>query len=132
MVSQDRYPEGLRYTREHEWIRVEGEEGVIGVTWFAQDQLGDVVFCEVPAVGSRLTKDEPFGVVESVKTVSDLYAPVSGQVVAVNEELESRPELVNEDPYGRGWIVRVRIENPAELDDLMDAEAYRAMVEGSD
>lgn len=132
IVSADRYPEGLRYTKEHEWIRVEGDEGVIGITWFAQDQLGDVVFAEVPAVGSRLTKDEPFGVVESVKTVSDLFAPVNGEVVAVNEELESRPELVNEDPYGQGWLVRIRIADASELDDLLDAGAYRELVEGSD
>lgn len=132
IVSADRYPEGLRYSREHEWIRVEGDEGTIGITWFAQDQLGDVVFAEVPAIGSRLTRDEPFGVVESVKTVSDLFAPVNGEVVAVNEELESRPELVNEDPYGAGWIIRVRIDDPSELDDLLDADAYRDLVEGSD
>lgn len=132
IVSADRYPEGLRYTKEHEWIRVEGDEGVIGITWFAQDQLGDVVFAEVPAVGSRLTKDEPFGVVESVKTVSDLFAPVNGEVVAVNEELESRPELVNEDPYGQGWLVRIRIADASELDDLLEAGAYREIVEGSD
>lgn len=132
IVSADRYPEGLRYTKEHEWIRVEGDEGVIGITWFAQDQLGDVVFAEVPAVGSRLTKDEPFGVVESVKTVSDLFAPVNGEVVAVNEELESRPELVNEDPYGQGWLVRIRIADASELDDLLEAGAYRELVEGSD
>lgn len=130
-MAAERYPEGLRYTREHEWIRIEGDQGTVGITWFAQDQLGDVVFVELPAVGSRLTRSEPFGVVESVKTVSDVYAPVSGEVVAVNAKLNDQPELVNHDPYGDGWMIVVRLDAPAEVDELMDAAAYRDMVEGS-
>ena len=130
-MAAERYPDGLRYTREHEWIRVEGDQGTVGVTWFAQDQLGDVVFVELPAVGSRLTRNEPFGVVESVKTVSDVYAPVNGEVVAVNEKLNDQPELVNQDPYGDGWMIVVRLDDPAEVDELMDAAAYREMVEGN-
>ncbi|MBP2018422.1 glycine cleavage system H protein [Symbiobacterium terraclitae] len=119
-------PADLKYTKEHEWIRVEGNVGVVGITWFAQDQLGDVVFVELPEVGRELKQNEQFGVVESVKTVSDLYIPVSGKVVEVNTKLEGSPELINQDPYGEGWILKIEIANPAELDSLLDAAGYEA------
>lgn len=119
-------PAGLKYTKEHEWIKVEGNIGTIGITAFAQDQLGDVVFVEVPAVGRVLKAHEQFGVVESVKTVSDLYSPVAGKVVEVNGALEGTPELVNSDPYGEGWMIKVELSNPADVDALLDAAAYEA------
>ena len=105
-------PKDLRYTKEHEWLKVDGAKGVIGITHFAQDQLGDVVFVEVPAVGTELAQENTFGVVESVKTVSDLYAPVAGKVAAVNQDLEANPELVNQDPYGKGWMVEIELSDP--------------------
>lgn len=117
-------PTDLRYTTDHEWVRVDGAEAVVGVTAFAAEQLGDVVFVDLPAIGRSLTKAAPFGVVESVKAVSDLYAPVSGDVVAVNADLAGAPELVNSDPYGGGWMIRVRLADPGELDGLLDAAAY--------
>lgn len=116
------YPEDLKYSKEHEWMRQEGNVGVIGITHFAQDQLGDVVFVEVPAVGDKVTAGATFGVVESVKTVSDLYSPVTGTVVAVNDRLTDEPELVNNDPYGDGWMIKVEIEATGEM---MDAAAYQ-------
>ncbi|BAD40906.1 glycine cleavage system protein GcvH [Symbiobacterium thermophilum] len=119
-------PADLKYSKEHEWIRVEGNIGIVGITWFAQDQLGDVVFVELPEVGRELKQNEQFGVVESVKTVSDLYCPASGKVVEVNTKLESSPELINQDPYGEGWILKLELSNPAELDNLLDAAAYDA------
>jgi glycine cleavage system H protein len=122
-------PQDLRYTKDHEWIRREGGEGVVGITDFAQDALGDVVFVELPAVGTTVAPGDAFGVVESNKSVSDLFAPVAGEVVAVNERLTERPELVNEAPYGDGWMIRIRIASPAEIDGLMDAAAYQAHVE---
>lgn len=123
------YPGNLRYTKEHEWIRVEGNIGIVGITAFAQDQLGDVVFVEVPKVGKEFKQFAQFGVVESVKTVSDLYTPVSGQVTEVNAGLESEPELVNKDPYGAGWMVKFALANPAEVNDLLTAEQYTAFVQ---
>ncbi|MEW8978692.1 MAG: glycine cleavage system protein GcvH [Symbiobacterium sp.] len=123
-MANERVPANLKYTREHEWIRVEGNIGVVGITWFAQDQLGDVVFVELPEVGRELKQNEQFGVVESVKTVSDLYIPVSGKVVEVNKALDGSPELINQDPYGEGWILKIEIADPAELDNLLDAAAY--------
>ncbi len=122
------YPEELKYSAEHEWIRVEDGRGTVGITHYAQDQLGDVVYVELPEVGRKVKKDEPFGVIESVKTLSDLYAPVSGTIVEVNEALMDQPELVNQDPYGKGWLMVVEIETPAELDDLMDAGGYRKSI----
>ena len=122
------FPESLRYTKEHEWLRVEGQEGVVGITDFAQDSLGDVVFVELPAVGATLTQNQIFGVVESNKTVSDLFAPVSGKVVAINEALREKPEQVNSDPYGEGWMLRVALANPGEAGFLLDAKAYEAFV----
>jgi glycine cleavage system H protein len=121
-------PDELRYTKDHEWIRIEGGRGTVGITDFAQDALGDVVFVELPAVGTMVQQGQTFGVVESNKTVSDLFAPVSGEVVEVNEELRNRPELVNQDPYGAGWMVRLSVAcGPASS--LLDAAAYRAHVE---
>lgn len=122
------YPNDLRYTKEHEWLRMEGHEGVVGITDFAQDSLGDVVFVELPAVGRTLAAGEAFGVVESNKTVSDLFAPVGGRVVAVNENLREQPELVNTDPYGGGWMIRLAVARREEADSLLDAAAYQAFV----
>lgn len=124
-------PEDLLYTEDHEWLRREADaddEVTIGITDFAQEQVGDVVYLELPADGTALTAGEPFGEIESAKTVAELFAPVSGVLIASNTELEERPELVNESPYGDGWIVRVRVSNADELDGLMDAEAYRAQL----
>lgn len=123
-----KYPSDLKYTREHEWIKIEGNIGTVGITWFAQDQLGDVVFVEVPEVGRVLKAHEQFGVVESVKTVSDLYVPVSGKVVEVNTALEDAPELVNENSYEQGWMLKIELSNPAEVNDLLDAASYEAFL----
>jgi glycine cleavage system H protein len=123
-------PEDLRYTSDHEWIRREGDEATVGITEFARDQLGDVVFVELPNVGSPLSKGATFGVIESVKAVYDLFAPASGEVVARNEALFDAPEAVNQSPYGDGWMIRLRLSDPAELDELMDAVAYRAALAG--
>lgn len=122
-------PEGLKYTREHEWIKVEGEKGRVGITHYAQDQLGDVVFVELPKKGRQLRQMEAFGVVESVKAVSDLYCPVSGEVVEVNSALEQKPELINQDPYGQGWMIVVKVRNAKELDALMTAQQYTTYLE---
>ena len=119
-------PEDLRYSKEHEWVRVENGRASIGITSFAADELGDIVFVELPEAGSQLGQFQTFGVVESVKAVSDLYAPVSGTVVEVNDALRERPELLNSDPFGEGWIATVELSDPGELDNLMDAEAYAA------
>ena len=117
-------PENLLYTQEHEWIRVDGNNAIVGITQFAQDQLGDIVFVELPEVGKLIEQEAPFGVVESVKTVSDLYAPVSGTVKAVNQDLESNPEQVNNEPYGSGWIIEIEISDKNELEKLMSTEKY--------
>jgi glycine cleavage system H protein len=121
-----------RYSQEHEWVRAEGDEGVIGITDYAQDQLSDVVYVELPEVGDIFEKGDILATVESVKAASDVYMPVGGEVLEINEALEDSPELVNKDPYGQAWFVRIAIDDPAELDDLMDAEAYKAFVEGLD
>jgi glycine cleavage system H protein len=121
-----RFPEDLRYTSDHEWIRSADGEGAVGITEFAQDQLGDVVFVELPPLGRVVGKGEAFGIIESVKAVYDLFAPVSGEVVARNEGILDRPEKVNQDPYGDGWMIRLRLTNPSELDELMDAASYQA------
>ncbi|MGQ0607652.1 MAG: glycine cleavage system protein GcvH [Chloroflexota bacterium] len=118
------YPDDLRYSKEHEWVRVDGSRATIGITSFAADELGDVVFIELPEVGASLSQFGTFGVVESVKAVSDLYAPISGEVVEVNEALRDSPELLNADAFGEGWIARVELSDAAELDKLMDAAAY--------
>ena len=117
-------PENLLYTQEHEWIRVEGQDAMIGITQFAQDQLGDIVFVELPEIGTLIEQESPFGVVESVKTVSDLYAPVSGTVTAINKDLETQPELVNDEPYGKGWVIKIELTDKNELKNLMSPEAY--------
>ncbi|HTN53412.1 MAG TPA: glycine cleavage system protein GcvH [Anaeromyxobacter sp.] len=123
------FPEDLRYTRDHEWARRKGANLVVGITDFAQDQLGDVVYVELPDVGDPVKKGEAFGVVESTKAVSELFAPLSGKVVEVNDPLSDAPETVNEDPYEEGWMIVIEPSDPAELDALMDAKAYRAFVE---
>ena len=120
-------PPDLRYTKEHEWVRIAGDEATVGITEFAAHELGDVVFVELPAVGTRVQQHQAFGVVESVKAVSDLFAPVSGEVIAVNERLSDDPELVNTDPYGEGWMIRVRMTDPSEAESLLDASAYDAL-----
>ncbi len=117
-------PKELLYTPEHEWIRVEGKNAVIGITQFAQDQLGDIVFVELPEVGSQIEKESPFGVVESVKTVSDLYAPASGKVTKVNKDLEANPENVNSEPYGKGWIIEIEISDEKDMESLLAPDAY--------
>ena len=121
-------PKDLRYTKEHEWLKVDGAKGVIGITHFAQEQLGDVVFVEVPAVGTELATEDTFGVVESVKTVSDLYAPVNGKVVAVNKDLEANPEQVNQDPYGKGWMIEVELSDSGQANGLLSAADYEAFI----
>jgi len=122
-------PENLKYTNEHEWISVEGDVATVGITSFAQGELGDIVFVEIETVGETLDKGETFGTIEAVKTVSDLFMPVGGEVIEVNPDLESAPELVNKDAYGAGWLIKINISNPAELDDLLSAAEYQAMLE---
>ncbi|HYR96621.1 MAG TPA: glycine cleavage system protein GcvH [Candidatus Binatus sp.] len=122
------FPDDVRYTKEHEWLRLEGNDGVVGITDFAQDALGDVVFVELPTVGATLSQGQTFGVVESNKTVSDLFAPVSGRVTAVNHVLRDEPERVNADPYGEGWMIRIALSRREEVDALLDADRYRAFV----
>ncbi len=121
-------PDDRRFTKEHEWVRVEGDEAVIGITQYAADQLGDIVFVELPSVGKALEQFATFGVVESVKAVSDLFAPVGGEVVGVNDALADKPELVNDEPFGDGWMVRVRLADPAQVDGLLDAAGYERLV----
>lgn len=122
-------PENLLYTKDHEWIKVTGDEGLVGVTDFAQHQLGDVVFIEVNTVGEIVDAEEAFGTIEAVKTVSDMFAPVSCEILEFNEKLGDNPELVNKDPYGEGWVVKVKIQNAADLSNLLDAASYKALVE---
>jgi glycine cleavage system H protein len=122
------FPENLKYTKDHEWILVDGNTGTIGITEHAQGELGDVVFVEVPASGKSLKQGESFGTIEAVKAVSDLFSPVSGSVVEVNKALAATPELVNKDPYGEGWMVKIKISNPSELSTLLNAAAYKALV----
>jgi glycine cleavage system H protein len=121
-------PEDLRYTADHEWLRMESDEGTVGITAYAADELGDIVFVELPAAGSRLEAGTTFGAIESVKTASDLFAPVSGEILAVNEQLTGSPELINTDPYGEGWMLRVRLDDPSALEALEDAAAYRVRI----
>ncbi len=122
-------PENLKYSKDHEWLRAEGEEAYIGITDFAQGELGDIVFVEVETIDETLEKDEAFGTVEAVKTVSDLLLPVGGTILELNEKLEDEPELINKDPYGEGWIVKIKMTNPAEAEELLDAAAYKALIE---
>ncbi len=131
MAAEESYPEDLVYHPEHDWARVEGEEATFGITWYAQDALGEVVFFDPPDVGAQLSQNQPYAEVESVKAVSDVFAPLSGEVVAVNEGLADEPERINQDPYGDGWMVRVRLSDPAEADGLLDAAAYRDLLQSA-
>jgi glycine cleavage system H protein len=122
------FPENLKYTKDHEWILVEGNTGIAGVTEYAQGELGDVVFVELPKIGRQVKQGESFGTIEAVKAVSDLYAPVSGEIIAINSELEKSPELVNKDPYGDGWMIKISLKDPNELKNLHDSKAYRNLI----
>jgi glycine cleavage system H protein len=130
LAAEESYPEDLKYHSEHDWARIEGDVATFGITWYAQDSLGEVVFYEPPDVGSSVSKDQPYTEVESVKAVSDVYAPLSGEVVEVNEKLADSPEMVNEDPYGNGWLAKVKLSDPSETDQLLDAAAYRELLAG--
>jgi glycine cleavage system H protein len=123
-----KFPSNLKYTKNHEWLKIEGDEAQIGITDFAQKELGDIVFIEVETVGESLEKEEIFGTIEAVKTVSDMYMPVSGEILAFNTELESSPEVINSDPYEKGWIIRIKIANPGELEDLFTSETYQKLI----
>ena len=129
-MAEETYPDELKYHPEHDWARIEGDQATFGVTWYAQDALGEVVFYEPPEVGSEIAKDAAYAEVESVKAVSDVIAPLSGEITAVNEELSDSPERINEDPYGEGWLVKVRLTEPGEVDGLLDAAAYRELLAG--
>ena len=128
MAAAESYPDDLRYHSEHDWARIEGDEAVLGITWFAQDSLGELVHFQGPDEGSTVAKDDSYGEVESVKAVSDVIAPLSGEILAVNQKVVDEPETVNEDPYGEGWLIRIRLGDPSELDALLDAAAYRALI----
>ena len=128
MAAAESYPEELRYHAEHDWARIEGDEATLGVTWYAQDALGELVHYEPPDVGANVAKDSSYGEVESVKAVSDLIAPLSGEILEVNEKVVAEPETVNDDPYGDGWLVRIRLANPSEVDQLLDIAAYKQVL----
>lgn len=130
-MAEASYPDDLLYHAEHDWARIEGEQATLGITWYAQDSLGEVVFFDPPAVGTKLEKDAPYAEVESVKAVSDVVAPLSGEIVEVNEALSGNPALINEDPYGEGWLVKVSLSEPGERDALLDAASYRATLSAS-
>ena len=127
-MADESYPDDLKYHREHDWARIEGDEATFGITWFAQEQLGEVVFYDPPDVGAQVSADSSYAEVESVKAVSDVIAPLSGEVLEVNGELSGTPELVNDDPYGKGWLVRVKLSDPSEIDSLLDVGAYRELL----
>ncbi len=128
-MTEETYPDDLRYFREHDWLRVEGDEAVLGITWFAQDALGEVVYAELPALGGSVNAGQPYAELESVKAVSPVYSPVTGQIVDRNEALLDEPDLVNSDCYGDGWLIRVHMDHAAETDSLMDADEYRAFLD---
>jgi glycine cleavage system H protein len=128
MAADESYPDELRYHREHDWARLDGDEAVCGITWFAQDALGELVHYEAPGEGASVSKDASYGEVESVKAVSDVIAPLSGEIVAVNPKVLEEPETVNEDPYGEGWLIRIRLDDSSEVDSLLDAASYRALL----
>jgi glycine cleavage system H protein len=128
MAAEESYPEELHYHREHDWVRIQDGEAVLGITWYAQDALGELVHYEAPEVGATVTKDSSYGEVESVKAVSEVIAPLSGEVIEVNQTVVDAPETVNEDPYGDGWLIRIRLTNPEESDDLLDVAAYRELL----
>ena len=129
MAAEESYPDELRYHQEHDWARVEGDTATVGITWYAQDALGEIVHYEPPEEGSNVAKDESYGEVESVKAVSDLIAPLSGEVVDVNQALGDAPETINEDPYGEGWLIKIRLSDRSEADELMDVAAYRQLLQ---
>lgn len=122
------FPKDLKYTHEHEWIKVEGDHAIVGITDFAQKELGDIVFVEVDTVGQTINTNDVFGTIEAVKTVSDLFIPVAGEIVELNSEIESNPELVNSDPYGKGWIVKIKLKNKSEVDGLLSSDAYEKLI----
>ena len=128
MAAEENYPDDLRYHAEHDWARVEGDVATLGITWYAQDALGEVVHYEPPEEGSSVARDESYGEVESVKAVSEVIAPLSGEVIEVNAKVVAEPETINEDPYGDGWLVRIRLSDSAEVDELLDVDAYRALL----
>jgi glycine cleavage system H protein len=128
LAATESYPDDLRYHKEHDWARIEGDEAVLGITWFAQDSLGELVHYEAPNDGDTIAKDTAYGEVESVKAVSEVIAPLSGEVVEVNKKVVDEPETVNADPYGDGWLLRIRLSDPAEVDSLLDAQAYKQVV----
>jgi len=128
-VATETYPDELKYHSEHDWARIEGDEALLGITWFAQDSLGELVHFEPPGEGATITKDASYGEVESVKAVSELVSPLSGEVIAVNQKVVEAPETVNEDPYGDGWLVRIRLSEPGEADSLLDAAAYKQLLD---
>jgi glycine cleavage system H protein len=128
-VAEASYPEDLKYHPEHDWARIEGDRATFGITWYAQDALGEVVFFDPPEVGAQVSKDQSYAEVESVKAVSDVFAPLSGEVLEVNDALEDGPEKINDDPYGEGWLVKVTLSDPGEADSLMDAAAYRELLQ---
>jgi glycine cleavage system H protein len=129
VAAPESYPDDLRYHREHDWARIEGDEAVLGITWYAQDSLGELVHFEPPEPGATVEQDGAYGEVESVKAVSDVVAPLSGEILEVNGAVVDAPETVNEDPYGDGWLIRIRMSDPSQVDDLLDAGAYRALLE---
>jgi glycine cleavage system H protein len=128
VAATETYPDDLKYHREHDWARIDGDEAVLGITWFAQDSLGELVHYEAPEQGATVTRDTPYGEVESVKAVSDVIAPLSGEVVEVNAKVVDAPEIVNEEPYGDGWLIRIRLSDPSEVDALLDVDAYKQVV----
>jgi glycine cleavage system H protein len=128
LAAKESYPDDLRYHPEHDWARVEGDEATLGITWFAQDALGELVHYEPPEPGSTISKDSPYGELESVKAVSDVIAPLSGEIVEVNRKAVDEPETVNDDPYGDGWLVRIRVSDPSEVETLLDVDAYKSLL----
>ena len=130
-MAEASYPQELLYHAEHDWVRLDGDTATFGITWFAQDALGEVVFFDPPEVGSSTTAGESYAEVESVKAVSDVFAPLSGEVIEVNEALEETPETINQDPYGEGWLVKVRLSDPTQADELLDADAYRDLLQSA-
>jgi len=128
VAAAESYPEELKYHREHDWARVDGDEAVLGITWFAQDALGELVHFEAPTQGSQVAKDSSYGEIESVKAVSDVIAPLSGEVLEVNQSAVDAPETINQDPYGAGWLIRIRLADPSEVDSLLDAAAYKQVL----
>jgi len=128
-MAVETYPQELKYYQEHDWVRIEGEDAVFGITWFAQDALGEIVYADLPAVGDEVTAGKPYGELESVKAVSDIFAPLTGEVVEANEALQDEPQRVNDDCYGEGWLIRVRMTAPGQIGELLDADAYKAFLD---